>query len=231
MKRLLYPLCLSLLATPVAAFTPERAEIMVGAVRAESCTLNGDRAGDVFAPLGLDPMEVQSFVDLLFEAGLVSISESGEELSLSDALCAADSVASLEMLTDAFAASEQAALEPWRPEVSPEQGAIMVGAIRENACQMSDEDAARLLPGLGFTPQTARDVAAVLISGELASVSEDSGVFALSAAFCAADPAQDTHTLAALIASWNDESPADAESAAQDGDAEAGETEQGEDEQ
>lgn len=193
----------TLVAAPVSAFTPERAAIMVDAVRAQSCTLTGEQAEAVLAPLGLDPMEVQTFVDVLFESDLVSISESGNELSLSQGLCDANADDSLAMLQAAFAVAEENALQPWRPEVDPAQGALMINAIRENACQMSDEDAANILPGLGFTPDTARDVAALLVSGELARFANDTGVFTIAETLCAADAAQDVETLTTLLAQWD----------------------------
>lgn len=214
MKPVASALILTVIATPLAAFTPERAAMMVDAVRAQDCTLNGSQAEAIFAPLGLDPMEVQSFVDILFASGLVEISGNGEQLTLSPGLCAADAEGSLARVSAAFA-QEESTLTPWRPEVSPEQGALMVGALRGNNCVMSDEDAARLLPDLGFTPSSARDVAAVLVSGELASIGAEDGVFALSEAFCAADPAGDVAALTEIIDNWGSEAEAEAQTPAE----------------
>ncbi|GAB4263504.1 MAG: hypothetical protein Kow0013_09940 [Pararhodobacter sp.] len=199
--RLALVLAAALLATPVAAFTPDRAALMVDAVRANGCRMAGSEAAAALSPLGLDPIEVQSFVDVLFLGDLITLSEDMEVLSLAPALCEAEGDAALALIVEAFEGQE-AALEAWSPEFEPQNAALLVGAVRGNGCALSDEEAGAILPPLGFTPATARDIVAVLVDTDNASISEDSTVLRLSDALCAADPATDGAAMEAAIAAW-----------------------------
>lgn len=190
-----------LAATPASAYTPERAGMLVDALRANACSMTADEAPDALGPLGLDPIEVQMFVDVLYAAELVSISDDQQVLALSEPLCAATGDAAMAMIVAAFEAQE-AELQPWSPDVDPETGALMVDAIRRNACAMSDTQAAETLPELGISPELSRDLVALLLDMELASISDDGFVLRLEPALCAANPAADAATIAAALEAW-----------------------------
>lgn len=195
-------LALSLAASPALAFTPERAALMVDAVRANGCALRGDQAEGVLAPLGLDGVEVQAFVDTLYGAGMVTVSEDSQVLILSVSLCAANAEDSLAYVTAAFEAQE-ASLEPWRPEFTAERGAEFVAALRGAGCTLTEDTAAQVLPAAGFTPDDSRDVVTVLLDGGLAEISDDGQTLALTADLCAADPSGDAAAVAAILNTWD----------------------------
>ncbi|PWE30899.1 hypothetical protein [Pararhodobacter marinus] len=215
-------------AVPAAAFTPERAGIFVDALRGNGCAMHADEAEAALSPLELDPVEVQAFVDTFFSAGLVSLSEDNQTLTLAPVLCEAEGDAAMEIIVEAFARQEPT-LEPWVPDFDPERGAELIAAIRAQDCALTDAAAQTELPPLGFTPVSTRDIVAVLLDGELASVSEDGTELRLSDTLCNADPAQDAPTLAALIASWNERQamPEMPPMPAQDGAGADGATEEG----
>jgi len=190
-----------LLATPAAAFTPERAGIMVDAVRANGCEMVGSEAPAALEPLGLDAVEVESFVDVLYGAELVTLSEDMQTLSLAEGLCAAEGDAAMAMIVAAFAAQETE-LRPWRPEFSPERGADLIAIIRGNACAMTDQQAAEILPGHDFDPVVTRDIVSLLIEDELANVSADGVAITLSPELCAADPVTDVATVQTVLTNW-----------------------------
>ena len=200
-------LILSLLAAPALAFTPDRAALMVGAIRANDCALSSEQAGDALSPLGLDAVEVQAFVDTLYGAGLVSISADMSVLSLQPILCNADEDASLAMITQAFAAQETS-IERWVPAFEPARGAELIATLRGLDCVLTEDAAQEVLPPLGFTPIETRDIVAVLVDGDLASVTDDGTELRLTEATCAADPATDAPALAALLADWEETHPA-----------------------
>jgi len=197
---------LLLVSAPAAAFTPERAGLMVDAIRASGCALHGDQAEAALGPLGLEPVEVQAFVDTLFDAGLVSLSDDMNTLSLAPVLCDAAPGAGMAMIVEAFVAGE-ARIERWIPDFAPERGAALLAALRAEDCVLTDERAQIVLPPLGFTPVETRDVVAVLIDGDLALVSGDGAELRLSETACAADPASDTAALTALLVSWEARHP------------------------
>lgn len=203
-------LAATLLAGPALGFTPERAGILVDALRANDCAMSGAEAPEALGPLGLDPMEVQTFVDTLFGAGLVTLSDDMETLSLVPMLCEAEGEASMAMIVQAFAAQE-AQIERWLPEFAPERGAELVAALRGADCVLSDERARELLPPLGFTPVEVRDIVAVMVDGEMAAVSEDGAELSLTESVCAGDPAADAPAFATLIATWEERHPLEAE--------------------
>ena len=198
---------LLLAAAPVAAFTPERAGIFVDAIRANDCAMHGDEAAGTLGPLGLEPVEVQAFVDTLFSAGLVSLSEDMATLSLGPALCEAEGEAAMAMIVEAFAAQEPS-IEPWLPDFAPERGAELIALIRTEECRLTDARAQELLPEHGFTPIETRDIVAVLTDGALAEVTEDGTELVLTEAGCSGAPEQDAPTLATLIDSWAERHPA-----------------------
>lgn len=191
----------SLFATPALAFTPERAGIMVDAVRANGCQMSGAEAPGALEPLGLEAVEVQAFVDVLFEAGLVTISEDMQNLVLSETLCTADNPASLALVLAAFEGQE-AQLRPWRPEFEPARGADLVAIIRANDCAMTDQQAGEILPDQGFDPVITRDIVTLMLETGLAAIAEDGASVSLAADLCGADGTADAAALEAALAEW-----------------------------
>jgi len=192
-----------LLAAPAAAFTPERAGIMVDAVRANDCRMSGAEAPDALQPLGLESVEVQTFVDVLFTAGLVTLSEDMEDLILAEPLCLAESDASMALIVAAFEGQE-AELQPWAPDFDPARGAELIAIIRGNDCEMTDAQAGDILPDQGFGPGITRDIVTLLMETGMASVSADGSAVGLSPALCAADPADDAAVLTDALSAWNE---------------------------
>lgn len=199
--RVVLTLALGLAASPVLAFAPERAGLMVDAIRANGCSMTGEQAEGALAPLGLGGDEVQVFVDTLFGAEMVTMSEDNQTLFLVPTLCEAPPDVSMAMIVFAFQAQETS-LEPWRPEFTAERGAEFIGALRGAGCSLTEESAATVLVPLGFTPSESRDIVSVLIEGGLGQVSDDGASFGLSPQFCAADPAGDVPELTAILSGW-----------------------------
>ena len=199
--RLAAALCLALMPLPALAFTPERAALMVDAIRGESCALSGERAEEVLSPLGLDPVEVQSFIDVLYAVGLFELSDDDMILSLSPDLCEVGDAASLELITAAFVAQEND-MAPWRPDFDPEMGGMLIGILREMAGAMTTDQAAETLPQRGFDPILTRDIVSVLVETGAASLNEDRSMLTLGEALCSADSAGDGAAMAALIEQW-----------------------------
>ena len=195
-----------LLASPALGFTPERAGMMVDALRANDCAMTGEQAPEALGPLGLEPAEVQVFVDTLYAAGLVTLSSDMQTLSLAPMLCEAEGETAMAMIVQAFAAQE-AQIERWLPEFAPERGAELVATLRGADCLLTDTRAQEILPPLGFTPVEVRDIVAVLVDGGMAGVSEDGAELRLSDEVCAGDPAADAPAIATLIATWEERHP------------------------
>lgn len=191
----------SVLAAPAMAFTPERAGIMVDAVRANGCSMVGQEAPGALEPLGLESVEVQTFVDVLYSAELVTLSDDMQTLVLSEALCLAEGDEAMAMIVAAFEAGETE-LSRWEPDFDPARGAELVGIIRNNDCGLSDEQAGEILPDQGFDPEITRDIVALMLETDLAEISNDGFAVTLSDALCSADSATDTATLTQAIADW-----------------------------
>lgn len=209
--RIAAALGLCLVAAPALAFTPERAALMVDAVRANGCMMTGDQAEGMLAPLGLGGDEVQAFVDTLFGGELITLSEDFDTLTLSEALCAVEGDESLALITAAFVAQEAEMgplLEVWRPGFTAERGAEFVGAVRGAGCILTEEAAAQVLPPLGIGPEESREVVTVLIDSGLGAVSEDGLTFSLTEDFCVADAAGDAPALAQILTDWEANHPA-----------------------
>lgn len=195
-------LAASLSASPVQAFTPERAGIMVDAVRANGCQMAGNEAAAALEPLGLDSLEVQTFVDVLFAAQLVTLSPDFSTLMLSDELCIADPAVAMPLIVAAFE-QQEIGLEPWRPDFDPARGADLISIIRENGCALTDQQAGEILPGQDFSPDMTRDIVTLMIDADLAFVSPDGASVNLSADLCSAAVEGDTQVLATAISNWN----------------------------
>jgi hypothetical protein len=205
-KRWFLGLALSLAAAPALAFTPDRAALMVDAVRANGCAMTSEQAEGALAPLGLDGVEVQMFVDTLYGAGLVTMSDDMEELLLAPQLCEAAAEESLALIVGAFE-MQDTALEPWRPTFTPERGAEFIAALRGVGCSLTEAGASDVLVPLGFSQMESRDVVTVLIDSQLAGMDDQGVALTLSDALCAADPATDVPTLAAILAEWDETHP------------------------
>lgn len=199
---------LLLLAAPAAAFSPDRAALMVDAVRANGCAMTADEAAAQLAPLGLDPVEVQAFVDTLYGAGLVTISDDNDRLMLSQDLCDAAAADSLALIEAAFDA-QTFDLERWEPRFAPETGAAMLGALRAADCTLTDAIAAEVLPPLGIDPSTSRDIVAVLIETGQAGVDDAGVTLTLFDPLCSADPSGDLTAIAAALDAWHAQAAAD----------------------
>lgn len=206
----------ALAATPALGFTPERAGMMVDAIRANGCAMTGEQAPGALGPIGLEPMEVQAFVDTLYAAGLVTLSEDMQTLSLVPQLCEAEGDTAMAMIVEAFQAQETR-IERWTPDFEPARGALLIATLRGDDCLLTDARAEEILPAQGFTPVEVRDIVAVMIDGEMASVSEDGAELRLSESVCAGDPAADAPALATLIATWEERHPSDTEAVTEQG--------------
>lgn len=206
MKGIALTLAVGLLATPLVAFTPERAAMMVDAIRANGCAMTGDEAPAALEPLGLDAVEVQSFVDILFSSDLVTMSPDMGTLTLGEGLCAAQGEAATAMIVAAFDAVG-IDLTPWTPDFDPARGADLVAIIRENDCAMSDEQAGEILPDRDFAPGITRDIVSLMIEYDLADVSPDGSAVVLSDALCGGDPAGDAAVLADALTRWAADNP------------------------
>jgi len=206
-----------LLAHPAAAFTPERAAIMVDAIRDNGCRMEGTEAPAALEPLGLDSIEVQSFVDILYSADLVSISDDQQTLILADPLCVAQGDAALALITTAFEGQETT-LEPWRPDFPPERGAALIGIVRSNGCGLTEEQAGQLLPGEGFDPVLTRDIVSVLLDTDMASFNPENGSIQLSEMLCTAETAGDLTAMTDAVAVWIETNVPPVEGAADEGD-------------
>ena len=216
MKFALPALIAALAASPALGFTPERAGLMVDAIRTNGCAMSGDEAPEALGPLGLDPVEVQAFVDTLYGAGLVSLTEDMQILNLAPILCEAEGDTAMAMIVEAFAAQETR-IERWIPDFAPERGAEFIGALRGVDCTLTDARAQEILPPMGFTPVEVRDIVTVMVDGGMASVTDDGSELRLDASVCGGDPASDAPALATLVATWEERHPSDAEAVIEQG--------------
>ena len=142
MRSALAALLLSVVAAPALADTPARADVagaavLVDAMRENGCAMTDAEAEAVLPGLGLGADEVQAAVTALYPAGLVDLSEDGAALGLTEGLCAASGDEALALITAAFDAAP--VLEPWAPAITAEQGAALVGALRDNDCALAED--------------------------------------------------------------------------------------------
>ncbi|HHX88400.1 MAG TPA: hypothetical protein GX700_01300 [Paracoccus sp.] len=188
MRSVLAALLLSV-AAPALADTPVRAAVLVDAMRENGCAMTDAEAEAVLPGLGLGADEVQAAVSALYPAGLVDLSEDGAALVLSGGLCAAGGDEALALITAAFDAAP--VLEPWAPAITAEQGAALIGALRDNGCALAEDAAAEVLPALGLGMAETRDAVAVLMQAGVVDLSADGATLSLSGEVCAADAADD----------------------------------------
>lgn len=176
-------------AAPAWADTPERAALLVDAMRDNGCAMTGDEADAILPDVGLSVDEVDAAISVLYPVELVTLSGDGEALVLSDVLCAADADTSLSLITEAFDAAP--VMEPWSPQITPAEGAALIGALRDNDCTLTEAEAAETLPAAGLNMVSTRDAVAVLLQAGAVELSEDGTILRLSADLCAADPQGD----------------------------------------
>lgn len=209
MRHILAALLLTL-ALPALADTPERAALLVDAMRDNGCAMTGDEADAVLPGLGLDVFEVELAISVLFPAALVELSEDGEALVLASSLCEADSAQSLTLISEAFDAAPM--LEPWSPQISPEQGAALIGALRDNGCALSEDQAGSVLPALGLDMALTRDAVAVLMDAGTVGLNEDGTILRLDEAVCAADSAGDVELMTLALDDFDAMAPISSDS-------------------
>ena len=96
MKQLAAPALAAALALALAApalaqaIDSARAALFIDTIRQNDCAMTEEQAEASLPELGFDPAETSEYVEVLFEAGMVSLSEDMRTLILSEALCAAD---------------------------------------------------------------------------------------------------------------------------------------------
>ena len=80
-----------------------RAALLIDTVRQNECAMTEEQAEQALPELGFDPAETGFYVEVLFEGGMVSLSDDMRTLMLSDALCAGDPAQDEARFADAFA--------------------------------------------------------------------------------------------------------------------------------
>lgn len=176
-------------AAPALADTPERAALLVDAMRDSGCTMTGEEADAVLPGVGLSIDEVDAAITVLYPAGLVELSEDGEALMLAGLLCEADAEQSLALITDAFDAAP--VMEPWSPQITAAEGAALIGALRDNGCTLSEDEAAAALPAVGLNMISTRDAVAVLLQAGAVDLDDEGTTLYLSPDVCESDSAGD----------------------------------------
>ena len=105
-------------AIPAFAQTPDtspdfaRAALFIDTVRQNDCAMTEGQAEEALPELGFDPVETGFYVEVLFEGGMVSLSDDMRTLMLSDALCAGDPAQDEARFADAFASYDAAEVPP-----------------------------------------------------------------------------------------------------------------------
>lgn|GEM_PF-1628609 len=196
----LWPIiALACMALPALADTPERAAMLVQAMRDNGCAMNGNEADATLPALGLTPDEVQVSISVLYPAGLVVPSEDdGNALSLAPQLCDADEEQSQALIAEAFDVAPT--IEPWAPDVTPAQGGALIGALRDNDCALTETQAGQALPELGLGMAASRDAVAVLTEAGIVGLNDDRSLLRLDDAICAADAEDDESVMARALA-------------------------------
>lgn len=202
------PLVLSLVAAlaawPVVAQgpdpVPEATVGFVAAVRANGCAMTEAEAQAQLPAVGLTMTDAQVAAALMNRGPLFSIDADGETLRLVPDLCAADDGATRALLAAAAAAPDRLEILTLDERVDTALAAQLIGAVRAEGCTMTDARAEVVLPGLGFDPETVQDLVGAMLRGGLADLATSGGpALTLSAALCAADPAQDSAAFEAVL--------------------------------
>ncbi len=202
MTRRLAPACLALLAllapaAPAAAVTPERAALVIGAIRDYGCRMDEEPADRLFDPMGIPRSDTADIVAVLESAGLASVSPDGGTVTLSQELCAADPAEDAATYAAAEAAAEAA--DGGEPA---ERAARFIAAVRDNGCAMTETEAATGLAAMGFTADETVGYVEVLLEAGLVTLSDDFQQLRLAEALCAADPAADAAAFATALAAF-----------------------------
>lgn len=150
-------LALLTLATPTLAQDDVR-DRFVEAVRANGCSVSEAEAGTVLGAAGLTMEQVDGIADAMLAEGVGH--PAGDVFHLSDALCG--DVA----------------------RARPDPKAILVRAVREAGCTMTEDVAGATLPGLGLTEEVTGEVAEAMVQAGEATL--EGGALRLSPALCAA---------------------------------------------
>ncbi|SMY07784.1 hypothetical protein [Flavimaricola marinus] len=129
-------------------------EVLTAAIRLHGCVMTESVAEENLAVFGLNRTNTTGFVDALIARGHGALAN-GETFSLSSDICAG---AALAPLPDA---------EPFDP------GAVLVQVLVENGCQLTEAEAASILPGLGVSMDMAENAAEALIASGQASWAGD----------------------------------------------------------
>ena len=157
MRRAGLAVALLALATPAPAQDDVR-DRFVEAVRLNGCSVSEAEAGAVLEAAGLTMEQVDGVAEAMLAEGVGH--PAGDVFHLSDALCG-DAV-----------------------RVRPDPMAVLIGALREAGCTMTQEAAADTLPGLGLTEEVTGEVAEAMVRSGEATLEGDA--LRLSPALCAA---------------------------------------------
>jgi hypothetical protein len=189
-------LLLTTLAAPAPAQTEappmagaDRIALFVDAVRTNGCSMTDAEADARLPAAGLTVPEVIDAVSLLHGVDGAAFSDSGA-LVLSRDWC--EGTDSLAMVTAAL--EQMARIDPWTPAFTQAEGAALVGAVRDNGCTMTEEQAGATLPQLGLTVAITRDVVEVMLDAGLAGIAPD-GTLMLAPALCEGAAANDADTV------------------------------------
>lgn len=124
--------------------------VMTQAVRLNGCVMAEANAEALLADFGLDRSNATPFAEALIASGAATLTD-GEIFRLSPAVCAGAELAAAPVAAEPFDAR-----------------AVLVLALANNGCAMSETEAEVLLPPLGLTMDTAETVADALIAEGLA---------------------------------------------------------------
>lgn len=197
-----FPIALLLaaaVAAPAAADTPEKAAAFLGAMRDAGCDMSLEAADDAAGALGIEIIELDEIIDLLFAGGHLFI-DAEEHMTLAASLCAApprDDAAFFAHLRDEVDLAlleASAAAEGWTAagHPPPERAALVIAALRSNDCGLTRAEAEKVLSAAGIAPTEAYAVTAVLLDAGMMDQGAVPGHLRLSDDICHADPADDS---------------------------------------
>lgn len=197
MKAALAGMVLALGLPQAGAAETGRAAAFVAVVRANGCTITEAEGATLLPAAGLTVADAQDAVQILNRGALFTVSDDAQTLILTPELCAADADQTAALLAAAAAAAPRVQLLPLDQRVDPEAGARLIGALRANGCAMTEDQAAAILPGLGFQPETVQDIAGLLLEAGMASYGD--AALRLDPEVCAAAPERDADWIAAAL--------------------------------
>jgi hypothetical protein len=179
----------------------ERAAAFVAVAQTNGCALTVEEAEALLPPAGLTMADAQAAAAVMNRGRLFTVDDDRLTLRLIPDLCAADA-AGVAALLAAAAEAPEPRIETLglADRIDPARGAAFVAEVRATGCAMSEDQAAAILPGLGFDRAEVQDIAELLMETGLAGLVDDA--FTLSPELCAADPAADPETVAAALAAY-----------------------------